>query len=140
MADNVQYVPRRRSPGRATLRFAKTVLTVLAVLAVPVMVVAVAMTPKCKERATRYVVMPSDAHGKLEYCIAEARLGRYTVNGGIWTNFVQPEALCSTAKSELTQRADAMTQASVQARDECQTRAVTATYQMFLAPVVRWFH
>lgn len=138
MAD--MYVPRRRSPGRTALNFIKSALTVAVTLATIPMVIAVGMTPKCSEKATRYVVVPSDVHGKLEYCIAESHPGRYTPDGSIWRNVVQPDAICSQAKPELAQRAATMTQTSAQAKDACDTRALHATYDTFVAPVARWIH
>jgi len=133
------YVPRRRSPGRAVLRAVKRLFAVAGALALIWLSFVAIITPSCPEHVKRYTVAPTDVHGYLEYCIAEAEFIRNGREGAIRRPVVRSDALCSQVKAELVTRAAAMTKVSVDAQDACEARFINQPYEWFIARPLRWF-
>jgi hypothetical protein len=133
------YVPRRRSPSRAVLRTVKRLFAVAGALALIWLSFVAIITPACPEHVKMYTATPTDVHGYLEYCIAEAEFTQNGRKGAIWSSVVRPDAICSPVKAELVTRAAAMTKVSVDAQDACEARFIDHPHEWFIAKPLRWF-
>lgn len=90
------------------------------VLLAMVMAAYVVLVPQCRVVTPDYKVVPSDARGKLEYCVAEAE---FSPRRGRQYN-VQPDAICGLDKVELATRADLMTRQAEEVDRSCNTRVL----------------
>lgn len=104
------------------------------VLFMPIMVMGVFSTRFCPDALpVTYQVVPSDIHGKLEYCVGVYQPGYKMASA---TTIVSPNSTCGADKAQLTKLAGSMSQASKAEVDACHNRT---TWESLVELYHRWF-
>lgn len=101
----------------------KAVLVACAVL-VAIWAALLMVLLRCPVEIPTYKVIPTDVHGKLEYCIADKVIGR-TVH---WA--VAPGAPCGQSKTELTAKATRLEQQAAEQAQACSARIMQNPQQL----------